>query len=75
MLCRGMIIRAQEHEVPDEGKLSLNWNPEMRPKMRVVHLDISQRRDCRQPPEWQRKISRRRNSGAVSRARICEHEI
>ncbi|PYL98721.1 MAG: hypothetical protein DME27_04270 [Verrucomicrobia bacterium] len=23
-------------EAPDEGKLSLNWNPEVRPKMRVV---------------------------------------
>ena len=36
MLCRCMTIRAQEHEAPDEGKLSLNWNPEVRPKMRVV---------------------------------------
>jgi len=36
MLCRCMIIRAQEHEAPDEDKLSLNWNPEVRPKMRVV---------------------------------------
>jgi hypothetical protein len=36
MLCRGMTIRAQEHEAPDEDKLSLNWNPKLRPKMRVV---------------------------------------
>ena len=36
MLCRCMTIRAQEHEAPDEGKLSLNWNPAVRPKMRVV---------------------------------------
>jgi hypothetical protein len=36
MLCRCMIIRAQEYEAPDEGKLSLNWNREVRPKMRVV---------------------------------------
>jgi hypothetical protein len=36
MLCRCMTIRAQEHEAPDEGKLSLNWNREVRPKMRVV---------------------------------------
>ena len=36
MLCRCLTIRAQEHEAPDEGKLSLNWNPEVRPKMRVV---------------------------------------
>jgi hypothetical protein len=61
MLCRCMTIRAQEQEAPDEGKLSLNWNPEVRPKMRVVFwsLDLSQRRDYRQPPEWQRKISQR----------------
>jgi hypothetical protein len=26
MLCRCMTIRAQEHEAPYEGKLSLNWN-------------------------------------------------
>ena len=25
-----------EDEAPDEDKLSLNWNPEVRPKMRVV---------------------------------------
>ena len=31
-----MTIRAQEHEAPDEDKLSLNWNPEVRLKMRVV---------------------------------------
>jgi hypothetical protein len=36
MLCRCMTIRAQEHETPDEGNFSLNWNPEVRPKMRVV---------------------------------------
>jgi hypothetical protein len=36
MLCRCMTIRAQEHEAPDEGKLSLNWNQELRPNMRVV---------------------------------------
>jgi hypothetical protein len=36
MLCRCMTIRAQEHEAPDEDKLSLNWNPEVWPKMRVV---------------------------------------
>jgi len=36
MLCRCMIIRAQEHEAPDEDKLSLNWDREVRPKMRVV---------------------------------------
>ena len=36
MLCSCMTIRAQEHEAPDEDKLSLNWNPEVRPKMRVV---------------------------------------
>ena len=36
MLCRCMTIRAQEHEAPDEDKPSLNWNPEVRPKMRVV---------------------------------------
>jgi hypothetical protein len=36
MLCRCMTIRAQEHEAPYEGGLSLNWNREVRPKMRVV---------------------------------------
>ena len=36
MLCRCMTIRAQEQEAPYEGKLSLNWNLEVRPKMRVV---------------------------------------
>ena len=36
MLCRCMTIRTQEHEAPHEDKLSLNWNPEVRPKMRVV---------------------------------------
>ena len=36
MLCRCVTIRAQEHEAPDEDKLSLNWNPEVRPKMGVV---------------------------------------
>ena len=35
MLCRGLTIR-QEHEASYEGKLSLNWNREVRPKMRVV---------------------------------------
>ena len=28
--------RAQEHEAPDEGKLSLTWTPAVLPKMRVV---------------------------------------
>jgi len=36
VLCRGLTIRAQEHEAPYEGKLSLNWNREVRRKMRVV---------------------------------------
>jgi len=36
MLCRCMTIHAQEHEAPCEGKLSLNWNREVRPNMRVV---------------------------------------
>jgi hypothetical protein len=36
VLCRGLTLRAQEHEAPYEGKLSLNWNPEVRAKMRVV---------------------------------------
>ena len=31
-----MTIRAQEHEAPYEGKLSLNWNREVRPKIRGV---------------------------------------
>ena len=74
MLCRCMTIRAQEHEAPYEGKLSLNRKREDRPKMRVV-LELSQKRDCRQPPEWQRKISQRRDSRVLARARQCEHEI
>ena len=36
MLCRCMTIRAREQEAPYGGKLSLNWNREVRPKMRVV---------------------------------------
>ena len=36
MLCRCMTIRTQEHEAPYEGKLTLNWNREVRPKKRVV---------------------------------------
>jgi hypothetical protein len=36
MLFRCMTIRVQEHEAPYEGKLSLNWNREVRPKMRAV---------------------------------------
>ena len=36
MLCRCMTIRAQEHEAPYEGKLSLKCNREVRPKMRAV---------------------------------------
>ena len=36
MLCRCMTIRAQEQEAPSEGKLSLNWNRQVRPKTRVV---------------------------------------
>lgn len=36
MLCRCMTIRAQEQEAPYEGKLSLNWNRQVRPKTRVV---------------------------------------
>ena len=36
MLCRCMTIRAQEQEASYNGKLSLNWNPEVRHKMRVV---------------------------------------
>jgi hypothetical protein len=36
MLYRCMTIRAQEHEAPYVGKVSLNWNREVRPKMRVV---------------------------------------
>ena len=75
MLCRCMTVRAEEHEAPYEGKLSLNWNPEVRPKNECSSLDLSQRRDYRQPPEWQWKISQRRNSRALSRARTCEHEI
>jgi hypothetical protein len=75
MLCRGMTIRVQEHEAPYEGKLSLNWNRDVRPKMRVVLWDLSQRRDYRQPPEWQRKISQRRNSRALARARTSRNEI
>jgi len=74
MLCRCMTIRAQEHEAPYEGKLSLNWKREDRPKMRVF-LELSQKRDYRQPPEWQRKISQRRDSRVLARARLCEHEI
>jgi hypothetical protein len=31
---------------------------------------VSRTRDCEQPREWQRKISRTRNSGAPSRARM-----
>ncbi|PYI42316.1 MAG: hypothetical protein DMC57_06525 [Verrucomicrobia bacterium] len=30
------LTRTTAVEAPDEGKLSLNWNPEVRPKMRVV---------------------------------------
>jgi hypothetical protein len=36
MLCRCMTIRAQEQEASYNGKLSLNWDREVRPKMRVV---------------------------------------
>ena len=35
MLCRCMTIR-QQHEAPYQGKLSLEWKREDRPKMRVV---------------------------------------
>jgi hypothetical protein len=71
MLFRCMTIRVQEHEATYEGKLSLNWNREVQ----CSSLDLSQRRDYRQPPEWQPKISQRRNSRALARARRCEHEI
>jgi len=36
MLCRCMTIRAQEQEASYNGKLSLNCDREVRPKMRVV---------------------------------------
>jgi hypothetical protein len=35
---------------------------------------VSRTRDCESPPEWQRKISPTRNSGAPSRARMVKHE-
>ena len=65
-----MTIRAEEHQAPYEGELSLNWNWAVRPKMRVGSLELPQRRDYRQPPEWQLKISQRRNSRALARAQL-----
>lgn len=65
---------AEAIKAPYEGKLSLNRKGEDRPKMRIV-LELSQKRDYRQPPEWQRKISQRRDSRVLARARLCEHEI
>jgi hypothetical protein len=75
MLCRCMTILAQEHEAPYEGKLSLNWNREVRRKMRVVLWAYPKGGITDNLPSGSGKSRQRRNSRALSRARRCEHEI